>query len=91
MTCARLTRVDARLAFVTNKLMTYLIWERDKDGFPQVRLKSTDSPFCSVGQPVMSKIQTLRFRRPIDKDKDEYVPKPIAERHTGMLQDQLRR
>ncbi|KAI0274963.1 asparagine-linked glycosylation 9 protein isoform a [Gloeopeniophorella convolvens] len=39
----------------------------------------------------MSKIQTLRFRRPIDKDKNEFAPKPVAARHTGILQDQLRR
>ncbi|KAI0257241.1 asparagine-linked glycosylation 9 protein isoform a [Lactifluus subvellereus] len=39
----------------------------------------------------MSKIQTLRFRRPIEKDKNEYAPKPVAARHTGILQDQLRR
>ncbi|KAI9460480.1 asparagine-linked glycosylation 9 protein isoform a [Lactarius psammicola] len=39
----------------------------------------------------MSNIQTLRFRRPIEKDKNEYAPKPVAARHTGILQDQLRR
>ncbi|KAI0308111.1 asparagine-linked glycosylation 9 protein isoform a [Multifurca ochricompacta] len=39
----------------------------------------------------MSKIQTLRFRRPIEKDRNEYAPKPVAARHTGILQDQLRR
>lgn len=39
----------------------------------------------------MSGIQTLRFRRPIEKDQNEYAPKPVAARHTGILQDQLRR
>jgi hypothetical protein len=41
--------------------------------------------------PVMADIQTLRFRRPIERDKNEYAPKPVAARHTGILQDQLRR
>lgn len=40
---------------------------------------------------VMSGVQTLRFRRPIEKEKNEYAPKPVAARHTGILQDQLRR
>ncbi|KAI0278179.1 Alg9-like mannosyltransferase family-domain-containing protein [Russula aff. rugulosa BPL654] len=39
----------------------------------------------------MSNIQTLRFRRPIEKDQNEYAPKSVAARHTGILQDQLRR
>ncbi|KAI9512479.1 asparagine-linked glycosylation 9 protein isoform a [Russula earlei] len=39
----------------------------------------------------MSKIQTLRFRRPIEKNQNEYAPKPVAARHTGILQDQLGR
>lgn len=39
----------------------------------------------------MSNVQTLRFRRPIEKDQNEYAPKSVAARHTGILQDQLRR
>jgi len=39
----------------------------------------------------MSNIQTLRFRRPIEKGQNEYAPKSVAARHTGILQDQLRR
>jgi hypothetical protein len=39
----------------------------------------------------MSNIQTLRFRRPIKKDQNEYAPKSVAARHPGILQDQLRR
>jgi hypothetical protein len=32
----------------------------------------------------MSNIQTLRFRRPIQKDQNEYAPKSVATRHTAM-------
>ena len=62
------------------------------------RVNRNDSEYQTIRLAVpphldhlMSNIQTLRFRRPIEKDKNEYAPKPVAARHTGILQDQLRR
>ncbi|KAI0319029.1 asparagine-linked glycosylation 9 protein isoform a [Amylostereum chailletii] len=39
----------------------------------------------------MANTQTLRFRRPIKEGENEFAPTPPKLRHTGILQDQLRR
>ncbi|KIP10081.1 glycosyltransferase family 22 protein [Phlebiopsis gigantea 11061_1 CR5-6] len=43
-----------------------------------------------MAAPLQPGVQTIRFRRPTNKEKDTFTPKPFN-RHTGFLQDQLRR
>ena len=43
-----------------------------------------------MAAPLQPGVQTIRFRKPQGQEKDTFTPKPFN-RHTGLLQDQLRR